>query len=31
MIVFALPGILIVYAAIFETVRDVARWWGGSP
>ncbi len=24
----ALIGILIVYAAIKETVRDIARWWG---
>ena len=27
MIVFALPGILIITVAIAETVRDVARWW----
>ena len=26
MIVFALPGILIVYAAIVETVRDAHRY-----
>lgn len=23
----ALIGILVVYAAIAETIRDIARWW----
>lgn len=31
MIVFALPGILIIAAAIAETIRDIARWWRGGP